>query len=187
MYMKRQTVTLWMVFVLLGVVASVIGLRASITPAEPTVPEKKIIASFADCAGAGYPIMESYPEQCTTPDGKHFVNEKQISVDDSISVGFLEGKVEIGPNCPVEREDMPCKTPPEAYTSRQVVVYSIDMKANQGRSKISTDGSYKVTLEPGEYLVRVEPAGIGPGEFVRVKIEEDKTTVQDLQVDTGIR
>ncbi|MCI0597503.1 hypothetical protein L0Y34_00280 [Candidatus Parcubacteria bacterium] len=33
------------------------------------------ISSFAECAAAGYPIMESYPEQCLTPDGKHFVRD----------------------------------------------------------------------------------------------------------------
>lgn len=30
------------------------------------------INSFDDCAKK-YPVMESYPEQCNTPDGKHFV------------------------------------------------------------------------------------------------------------------
>lgn len=28
------------------------------------------INSFEDCAAAGYPVMESYPRQCRTPDGK---------------------------------------------------------------------------------------------------------------------
>lgn len=32
------------------------------------------INSYADCVAAGYPILESYPEQCITPDGKHFTN-----------------------------------------------------------------------------------------------------------------
>lgn len=36
------------------------------------------IGSFEDCALAGFPIMESYPEQCRTPDGRTFVNEKQM-------------------------------------------------------------------------------------------------------------
>ncbi|MCA9397288.1 hypothetical protein KC573_00515 [candidate division WWE3 bacterium] len=36
-----------------------------------------LIASFEDCVAAGYPILESYPEQCNTPDGRHFV--RQIS------------------------------------------------------------------------------------------------------------
>lgn len=35
------------------------------------------IKSFEECAQAGYPIMESYPEQCRTPNGRTFT--KQIS------------------------------------------------------------------------------------------------------------
>lgn len=31
------------------------------------------IHSFEDCAKAGYPVFESYPGQCNTPDGQHFV------------------------------------------------------------------------------------------------------------------
>lgn len=34
------------------------------------------ITTFRECADAGYPIMESYPEQCRTPDGRLFVNEE---------------------------------------------------------------------------------------------------------------
>ncbi len=33
------------------------------------------IDSYDQCVGAGYPISESYPEQCTTPDGRTFVGE----------------------------------------------------------------------------------------------------------------
>ena len=31
------------------------------------------INSFEECVEAGNPVMESYPEQCRTEDGKHFV------------------------------------------------------------------------------------------------------------------
>jgi hypothetical protein len=31
------------------------------------------ISSFEECVAAGYPALESYPEQCVTKDGKHFV------------------------------------------------------------------------------------------------------------------
>ena len=34
---------------------------------------KQIINSFEECATAGYPIMESYPRQCRTPDSRIFV------------------------------------------------------------------------------------------------------------------
>ena len=35
----------------------------------------KNIADFESCAKAGFPIMESYPEQCRTPDGRTFVHQ----------------------------------------------------------------------------------------------------------------
>lgn len=34
------------------------------------------INSFDDCAAAGYPIMESYPPRCMTPDGRSFTDEE---------------------------------------------------------------------------------------------------------------
>jgi len=33
------------------------------------------INNFQDCADNGFPIMESYPRQCRTPDGRNFVEE----------------------------------------------------------------------------------------------------------------
>jgi len=33
------------------------------------------INSFEDCAAAGYPVMESYPERCNTPDGRSFTRQ----------------------------------------------------------------------------------------------------------------
>lgn len=49
---------------------------------NPTIPTPitpctsvSMIVNFAECAAAGYPIMESYPEQCRTPDGRTFVRE----------------------------------------------------------------------------------------------------------------
>ena len=33
------------------------------------------ISNFEQCAKAGYPVMESYPRQCRTPDGRNFVEE----------------------------------------------------------------------------------------------------------------
>ena len=45
------------------------------------------ITSFQECADAGYPVGESYPRQCWTPDGKHFVEEIGDDEDDSIGDG----------------------------------------------------------------------------------------------------
>ena len=35
-------------------------------------PIEANIESFEECAAAGNPVMESYPRQCRTEDGKHF-------------------------------------------------------------------------------------------------------------------
>ncbi len=43
----------------------------------------KDVKSFQDCVDAGYPVMESYPRQCSVPNGESFVEE----VD-----GFEEGE-----------------------------------------------------------------------------------------------
>ena len=34
------------------------------------------ITNFEECKAAGYPILESYPEQCKTPDRRTFVNDQ---------------------------------------------------------------------------------------------------------------
>lgn len=48
---------------------------------QQSTPKPKItINSFDDCIKAGYPVMESYPRQCRTPDGKSFteiLNEEE--------------------------------------------------------------------------------------------------------------
>ena len=42
---------------------------------QPTVPPSIGITNFEECAHAGYPVGKSYPQQCWTPDGKHFWEE----------------------------------------------------------------------------------------------------------------
>lgn len=44
------------------------------TPEESTLPEEEI-TSFEECIVAGYTVLESYPRQCQTPDGKAFIEE----------------------------------------------------------------------------------------------------------------
>lgn len=35
----------------------------------------QVVSSFEECVAAGYPVLESYPEQCRTPDGKSFTRK----------------------------------------------------------------------------------------------------------------
>jgi len=44
------------------------------------------ITSYEECVAAGYPVLESYPEQCKLPDGRTFVRDIQSNVSDLIHV-----------------------------------------------------------------------------------------------------
>lgn len=59
-------------------IAISIYLKYSYSPPE----EALSITNFEECKNAGYPIMESYPEQCNTPNGMHFVREIKPIVKD---------------------------------------------------------------------------------------------------------
>jgi len=41
----------------------------------PLGEQAQEINSFDECVEAGYPVMESYPRQCRTPDGKTFIED----------------------------------------------------------------------------------------------------------------
>ena len=78
--------------------AIVIGVVAIFMLAFDSIQKKEqlfSITTFEECAAAGYPIMESYPEQCRTPDGRTFVHD--ISGDD---LDHTEGPM-IGNGCAV--------------------------------------------------------------------------------------
>ena len=53
----------------------------------------EIIEDFEDCVEAGYPVMESYPEQCMTDDGRVFVNDETDETDDRDD-DYIEDRLE---------------------------------------------------------------------------------------------
>lgn len=42
-----------------------------------------LVTTFEECVVAGNPVMESYPRQCNTKDGKHFVEDIGNALDKS--------------------------------------------------------------------------------------------------------
>jgi hypothetical protein len=73
---QTKTTTLIGLLIVLVIVAGLLISLSNIAKQQRILS----IGSFEECALAGYPIMESYPEQCRTPDGRTFVNEKQQPV-----------------------------------------------------------------------------------------------------------
>lgn len=143
----------------------------------------KVIDSFEKCVAAGYPLMESYPSRCALPDGRVFAEILEKS-----GKGILEGKVTIGPFCPVERFDSPCPIPPGTYISRQAVVYQSDGKTEVVKVSLDQNGNYRLELSPGDYLVDIVPgAGIAKSVPKAVIIQAGQTAKLNFDLDTGVR
>jgi hypothetical protein len=69
--------------------------RATVTPQE--------ITSFEDCVKAGYPVMESYPRQCRTPDGRNFTEQIKPTSEGEQKCGIENCHgldISCGPNVP---------------------------------------------------------------------------------------
>jgi len=113
--------------------------------------------------------------------------------------GILQGKVTIGPLCPVE----PCNLPPEriakAYENRKFLIYEQPTKIKIAEVNLDANGYYSVPLKAGTYIVDITDAtgkelpleglrsflgNVIPKE-IEVKVGE--TVVADFDIDTGIR
>lgn len=64
-------------YILIAIVVTVvvIGVGAYFALSRQKPPSPQVITNFEECAKAGYPVGESHPRQCWTPDGRHFVEE----------------------------------------------------------------------------------------------------------------
>jgi hypothetical protein len=102
-------------------------------------------------------------------------------------LGYLEGRVTIGPICPVEREGVPCPVPPEAYAAREIVLRAEGKIV--ARTRPGSDGNYRLAAEPGRYVVDVNRTGVDSSTDVprEVEIRAGETTRLDIAIDTGIR
>jgi hypothetical protein len=106
--------------------------------------------------------------------------------------GILEGKISIGPICPVETDppDPGCLPTAETYKAYPVSVWTQDGKSKITLLKPSLDGSYKTDLEPGKYLIILETGGnnIGSSNLpIEVTIMSGEITTLNIDIDTGIR
>ncbi len=105
-------------------------------------------------------------------------------------MGVLEGKVSVGPICPVEQVNLPCPVPPSVYTSRELIVYQADGQTPVARQNFSEQGTYHFDLTPGTYIVDIShTGGFGSSKDLPqgVTIKANQTTEFDFSIDTGIR
>ncbi|MDD1677882.1 MAG: hypothetical protein LUO93_01695 [Methanomicrobiales archaeon] len=104
------------------------------------------------------------------------------------NAGYLEGKVTIGPLCPVERPGQTCELTPETYAARKIVV-TAETGTTVAIVDINATGYYRTALPPGSYIVDINHAGIDHSLDVpaSVTILAGETIALNIDIDTGIR
>lgn len=104
------------------------------------------------------------------------------------TTGTLNGKVSIGPLCPVE----PCTIPHDrlvaAYAARPITISTPDGIVVTTVTADPESG-YTVALKQRTYIVTLPKQGIGgsPDLPATVTIRSGETVVLDISIDTGIR
>ena len=98
----------------------------------------------------------------------------------------IQGRVTVGPSCPVERVNSPCPPRPMAAT----VVVRNSAGAPVTRFVSGADGGFKVDLLPGLYTL----TGVTPGSSslprpipVTVAVAAGSYATVDVEFDSGIR
>lgn len=107
--------------------------------------------------------------------------------------GFLEGKITIGPLCPVERvpPEPACQPTKETYENWPVAVWTADKKTRVAQIEPDLNGAYRIELPAGNYIVDLDgqqPSRVGGSDLpASIKIDSGETTALDIDIDTGIR
>jgi len=104
-------------------------------------------------------------------------------------VGFLEGQVSIGPNCPVEKADEPCDRDEQVYAAHKLAVLNPDRSLAK-EVDLDARGNFRTELAAGSYLADVVPHDIGigsPPDPKPFEILAGQTTTITIDIDTGIR
>ncbi len=131
-------------------------------------------------------------EQATTTAGiGQKIKSNGVSVTDGteVSIGTLKGSVTVGPVCPIERPDYPCKPTPEMYAAAQVFVYLTDKATLVKTITPDPNGDFSISLSTGKYYIDMIHQRIGgtTGVPTTVSITKGGTVTLKLNVDTGLR
>jgi hypothetical protein len=141
--MKRSALIVFIIFDVL-----VVALAAWFFYQQSTKPPADI-NSYADCVAAGYPIQESYPEQCRTPDGKSFINPDAITV-------FPEGEFTSSKGTIINLKDI----------EAQARIQSPLTLTGKVPGNWSFEGSFPVQVTSGSGAVLVQAAAQLEGEWM---------------------
>jgi hypothetical protein len=104
-------------------------------------------------------------------------------VSSAATTGTVRGHITAGPTCPVERVASPC--PPRPVVSIVEATVGTRVVAS---TRSATDGSYRLDVPSGSYVITARPAGMFPRCSPRpARAAAARIAVVDIACDTGIR
>lgn len=109
------------------------------------------ITNFEDCAHAGYPVGESYPRQCWTPDGRRFVEEAEQSPFPTSGSIIISGEMTCLPKIGKGAQTLECTmglkgTDGRHYGLKNLFKLDPEYKFSVGGMRVEVSG----TLSPEE-------------------------------------
>ena len=103
--------------------------------------------------------------------------------------GTLQGKISIGPLCPVERipPDPNCLPTAETFKAWPLAIFKGEQKVKSFTA--DAQGNFRIDLPLGEYVIDLEQQrGIGGGNLPQdIIIQSGEITTLNIGLDTGIR
>lgn len=160
--------------VLVATLLIVIGGFLLYTTFGPTSPS---ITTFDQCKQAsGSHLLETYPEQCLTAQGKAFVQPLP-----SGPLATVSGTVTLTPSCPVPTPNptlsSACQLNPNLLTAYDVVAYRLDHKTVVDQSPLDPQGHYQLKIPAGNYVIDLYPAtadtnpvSVSPGQSLQLNL-----------------
>ena len=130
-------------------------------------------------------VLLALPAACGNENDTPAATTTTPSNTTATATAGIDGRVLLGPTCPVQREGMPCEEPYEAT----IVVWDAGRTQRVLIFDSDDSGRFHVALSPGEYYV--EPQGDAQGlprpEPQTVTVPADTFVSVILRYDTGIR
>jgi hypothetical protein len=159
---------------------------AILNPAPDSSPAA--VVSPAELAPS--PTIIHIPAATSSPMATAPSSPAHAAISPAAQSGKLAGRVTIGPirPGPVRIGETPV-IPPEAFAARTIQIMGADGKSIVADVKIRPDGTYSVDLAAGNYVISLAQMGIDRARNLPkvVTIENGKTLLLDIDIDTGIR
>lgn len=122
----------------------------------------------------------------------HFVRQN-LDIMQLINPGVLQGKISIGPLCPVETipPQPGCTPTAETYKAWQTAIWNSSKTQKIINIIPNSDGTFQIKLSEGEYVIDFVNPDMGKlrntGLPLKFSVNRSKTTQLSINIDTGIR